>query len=104
MITILELCIEMYARGLTFLPISLDESDGVRFKPTGEGKIRPSLNALSGLGDNAAKAIVAAREEEPFFSIEDLQIRAKLNKTVIETLRNQGCLDGMDESSQMSFF
>ncbi|MBE7041978.1 MAG: PolC-type DNA polymerase III [Ruminococcaceae bacterium] len=104
MITILELCIEMYARGLTFLPISLEESDGVRFKPMGEGKIRPSLNALSGLGDNAAKAIVAAREEEPFFSIEDLQTRAKLNKTVIETLRNQGCLDGMDESSQMSFF
>lgn len=104
MITILELCIEMYARGLGFLPISLEESDGVRFQPTGTGKIRPSLNALNGLGDNAAKAIVAAREEEPFFSIEDLQIRAKLNKTVIETLRNQGCLDGMDESSQMSFF
>ncbi len=104
MITILELCIEMYARGLTFLPISLEESDGVRFQPTGEGKIRPSLNALNGLGDNAAKAIIAAREEEPFFSIEDLQVRAKLNKTVIETLRTQGCLDGMEESSQMSFF
>ncbi len=104
MMTILELCIEMYARGLSFLPISLEESDSVRFKPTGEGKIRPSLNALNGLGDNAAKAIVSAREEEPFFSIEDLQVRAKLNKTVIETLRNQGCLDGMEESSQMSFF
>ncbi|MDY4975574.1 MAG: PolC-type DNA polymerase III [Clostridia bacterium] len=104
MVTILEMCIEMYARGITFLPISLEVSDGVRFKPEGEGKIRPSLNALNGLGDNAAKAIIAAREEEPFFSVEDLQTRAKLTKTVVEALRNQGCLDGMDESSQMTFF
>ena len=104
MITILEMCIEMYARGITFLPISLELSDGVRFQPEGENKIRPSLNALNGLGDNAAKAIIAAREEEPFFSIEDMQVRAKLTKTVVEALRSQGCLDGMDESSQITFF
>lgn len=104
MVTILEMCIEMYARGISFLPISLELSDSVRFQPEGKDKIRPSLNALSGLGDNAAKAIVAARKEEPFFSIEDLQLRAKLTKTVVETLRSQGCLEGMDESSQMTFF
>ena len=29
---------------------------------------------------------------------------AKLTKTVVEALRAQGCLDGMDESSQMTLF
>lgn len=101
--TILEMCIEMYCRGFSFLPIDLQKSDAVKFMAV-DGKLLPPLNALDGLGVNAAKNIVAAREEEEFMSIEDLQIRANLNKTVLEALRSQGCLDGMDESSQMSFF
>ena len=62
------------------------------------------FSALAGLGENAAANIVAAREEEPFFSIEDLQIRAKLTKTVVEILRTNKVLEGLDETDQLSFF
>jgi DNA polymerase-3 subunit alpha (Gram-positive type) len=62
------------------------------------------FSALSGLGENAAEHIVEARNEEPFFSVEDLQIRAKLNKSVIEKLRQNGVLDNLSETDQISMF
>ena len=42
--------------------------------------------------------------EEPFFSVEDLQIRAKLTKSVVDVLRNSGALEGLDETDQLTFF
>ena len=62
------------------------------------------FSALGGLGENAAANIVAAREEEPFFSVEDLQKRAKLSKSVIEILRTNGALDNLHETDQLSMF
>jgi DNA polymerase-3 subunit alpha (Gram-positive type) len=56
------------------------------------------------LGENAALNIIEARNEEDFFSIEDLQIRAKLSGTVIEILRKNGVLDGLSDTDQISFF
>ncbi len=102
-VTILEVCVEMYCRGIEFLPISLTESDAVKFINK-NGKILPPLNAIDGLGINAARGIVEARNQEEFYSIEDLQVRAKLNKSVLEKMREKGILDGMDESSQMALF
>ena len=37
-------------------------------------------------------------------SIEDMQIRAKLTKAVIDILRRNGVLDNIDETDQMSVF
>ncbi|MBQ6895205.1 MAG: PolC-type DNA polymerase III, partial [Clostridia bacterium] len=102
-ITIMEVCNEMYARGLSFLPVDLYKSHATRFIPTPEGLL-PPLNALPGLGTNAANAITKAREDGEFWSIDDLQQRSKSTKTVIEVLRNAGVLKGMRESSQVSFF
>lgn len=103
MLTILEVVNEMYARGIRFLPVDLYASDAIKFLITPEG-IRPPLTALQGLGLAAAQSIVEARNEEPFNSIEDLRIRAKVSKAVIEILQDNGCLDGMHESNQISFF
>ena len=80
-ITILELCNEMYARGFKFTQIDIYKSDAKKFMPTEDG-ILPPLNALPGLGINAAESIVAARQEGEFFSIQDLRERAKISKTV----------------------
>jgi DNA polymerase-3 subunit alpha (Gram-positive type) len=102
-LTICQLVREMFARGFKFLPIDLYKSDSKKFLPE-DGAIRLPLNAFAGLGGSAAESIVAARNEEPFSSIEDLRIRGKVNKTVIELFREHGCLDGMDESNQISFF
>jgi DNA polymerase-3 subunit alpha (Gram-positive type) len=62
------------------------------------------FSSLSGLGESAAQNIIDARNEEDFFSIEDLQIRAKLSGSVIEILRKNGVLDGLNDTDQMSFF
>ena len=69
-----------------------------------DGAIRLPFSSLPGLGENAAANIIAAREEAPFFSIEDLQIRAKLSKSVIEVLRSNGVLKGLSETDQLSLF
>ncbi len=103
MITILELVVEMYARGISFDKIDLYKSHATKFLPTDTG-ILPPLNALPGVGTNAAIAIAEARETEKFDSIEDMQQRSKVNKTVIEVMRKSGVLDTLPESSQMDFF
>lgn len=102
-IPVLQLVNEMFARGLKFLPINIIKSEASAFVPE-DGKIRMPFSALAGLGENAAANIVAARNEEPFFSVEDLQIRAKLTKSVVDVLRNNGALEGLDETDQLTFF
>ena len=99
----LQLINECMARGIRFLPIDLNKSDARAFLPE-NGAIRMPFSALAGVGENAAESIVKAREEEPFFSIEDLRIRAGLNKSVVETLRHAGVLDGVNETDQLTFF
>ena len=51
----------------------------------------------------AAKNIMDAREDGPFLSKEELKVRARLNKNVMETLEESGCLKGLEESNQISF-
>lgn len=102
-LTILEVANEMYARGINFLPIDLYKSDAVKFQITPEG-IRPPLNALQGLGTAAAQNMVEARKYGSYISIDDLRIRAKISKAVIEILQQHGCLEGLPESNQLSLF
>ena len=99
----LQLVREAYARGIKFLPINLRKSDPKAFLPE-NGGIRLPFSSLTGLGKSAAQNIIDARNEEDFFSVEDLQIRAKLSSAVIEVLRKNGVLDGLDDTDQMSFF
>ena len=101
--TILEVAIEMYSRGINFLPIDLEKSDAYRFIPTKEG-IRPPLNAIAGLGTNAAKSIVEAREQAPFATVEDFTKRAKVTKTIVEIMRSRGMFGNLPESDQITFF
>ena len=103
MITVLELAYELYARGLNFKKVDLYISEATKFTIEEDG-IRPPISALQGVGENAAKSIVEARKQGEFISKEDLRIRAKVSKTVIETLTNHGCLHGMSETNQLSLF
>ena len=103
LIPILEVCIEMYARGINFIPVDLYKSDAINFIKTPEG-ILPPLNALPGMGENAAKSITEAREQGEFKTVEDLRIRTGITKTNIELLQQNHCLDGLPESDQVSIF
>ncbi len=102
MISTLQLVNEYYQRGFKFLPVSLSKSDSKAFLPE-DGKIRLPFSSLAGLGENAAINIINARNEAEFFSVEDLQIRAKLTKSVIKILRDAGVLDELDETDQLTF-
>lgn len=99
----LQLANECMARGIRFLPVDIEKSHSYAFVPE-NGAIRMPFSALGGLGENAAANILEAREEEPFFSVEDLQKRAKLTKSVIEVLRNNHALDNLNETDQLSLF
>lgn len=99
----LEIVWEMYERGFEFLPIDLYKSDSKNFL-IDDGKIRPPLNSIPGLGNVAADSIVDARKDGRFMSIDDLKIRSRAGKSVIEMLTNAGCLAGMSQSNQMSLF
>ena len=100
-VPVLQLIVEAMARGVKFLPVDLQKSHAFIFQPE-NGAIRMPFSSLPGLGENAAQNIIKAREEEPFFSVEDLQIRAKISKTVIEMLRANGVLDNINETDQMT--
>ncbi len=101
--TICEICHEMYQRGIEFLPVDIYKSHAFKFSRE-DGKIRLPINAFQGIGDAAAQNIMDAREEGEFMSVDDLKTRAKLTKTVIETLSANGCLNGLPETSQLSLF
>ncbi len=103
MYTDLELVHEMYERGFEFLPVDLYKSHATKFQIE-DGKIRPPLNSIAGLGDVAANSIYNAGLEEPFECIEDMQARSKIGKSVTELLEKFGCLKGMTLSNQMSLF
>lgn len=101
-LTVLEVVIEAMARGIRFLPVDLYKSHVDRFTIEGDA-LRCPLESLQGVGRAAAVAIAEARER-PFTSIEDLQNRSKVSKTVIEVLREHGSLEGLAETDQIALF
>ncbi|RYM07151.1 PolC-type DNA polymerase III [Sporolactobacillus sp. THM7-7] len=103
LLTVLELALEMCARGFRFQSVDLYRSDATHFLVDGDSLI-PPFSAIPGVGTNAAKSIAKARDGGEFLSKEDLQRRAKISKTVLEYLDGQGCLEGMPEANQLSLF
>ncbi|MBP2073171.1 PolC-type DNA polymerase III [Thermoanaerobacterium butyriciformans] len=103
LLTILEVGLEMYLRGLKFTDVDLYKSDAIKFLITKDG-ILPPLNSLEGIGKQAAKIIAEERKNGKFLSIEDLRNRTRISKTVIEILKQHGCLQDIPESNQLSLF
>ena len=103
MTSILEMGLEMTARGFGFTSIDLYRSDATRFVIDGD-KLIPPFSAIQGVGESAARSIAAARDEGEFLSVEDFQNRTKVSKTIVEILEQMGCFRGMPESNQLSLF
>ncbi|MDP4118055.1 MAG: PolC-type DNA polymerase III, partial [Bacillota bacterium] len=103
MVTILEICNEMYARGIEFLPIDIYESDSTRFLPKEDGILLP-LNSIAGFGGQAAESVLEARKDGPFRTIDDFRERTKVSKTIIQIMREKGYLSGIPETSQVNLF
>ncbi|MBU3189253.1 PolC-type DNA polymerase III [Clostridium bowmanii] len=103
LLTALELSYEMFKRGIKLLNVDLYKSEAIKFTIE-EDSLRPPLSGLEGVGENAAKSIVLERVNGEFISKEELRIRCKISKTVIESLDNHGCLKDLPDTNQLSFF
>ncbi|MFS8664840.1 MAG: PolC-type DNA polymerase III, partial [Limnochordales bacterium] len=103
LVTLMEIVLEAMARGIRFRRVDVYESDPKRFQITPQGLL-PPLMALQGVGAAAAEAIAEARAAGPFTSMEDLRRRARLNRSVVDTLRQHGSLDGLPETDQLTLF
>lgn len=104
----LELVLEMYERGFEFLPIDLYKSHATKFLVEEDG-LRPPINSISGMGNVAAEGIYnaiqeAVQTEKPISSVDNLKKRAKIGNSAIDSLRKFGCLNGLPEKDQLSFF
>ncbi|KAF2957308.1 DNA polymerase III [Thermotoga sp. Ku-13t] len=101
--TTLEVMLEMFARGFSFLPPNINKSHAKLFLIEGK-KLRIPFNKLPNLGDNAAESIVKARNDKPFSSLEDILKRTKLNKAHLDIFRKYVELEGLPEKEQISLF
>lgn len=103
--TALQVVNEMMARGVELLPVDIYKSRATEYYIE-DGKIRMPFAALSGVGENAAKGIVAGREEcgADFVSVDDFQVKTGASSAVVTALKEIGALEGLPETAQISFF
>lgn len=99
----LQIVNEMMARKIKFLPVDIYKSEAKMFKVE-DGKIRLPFSSLPGVGGAAADSLAETGKHTEYLSIEDMQIKTKVTKAVIETLKDVGVLNNLPESSQMSLF
>ena len=64
------------------------------------------FSAIGGCGGSAAQALEDAKNDGngEFLSIEDLQMRSGVSKSIITALEDGGALDSLPKSTQLSFF
>lgn len=103
LVPILEVALEMTARGFNFYPVDIYRSRADKFVVQDQGLLLP-FSALPNVGLSAAQGIVSARDESQFISVEDFQHRTRTNKTAMDVLRDHGCFAGIPESTQISLF
>ena len=101
--TTFQIVNEMLARGIEVLPVDLYKSDARKYLVE-DGKIRLPFASLSGVGESAAKSLQDSRKDGKYISVDDVQIRSKVTKAVIETLEEAGVLKSLPKTNQITFF
>ncbi len=102
-VSMLEVALELYARGYRILPVDIEKSSARIFQIE-ENALLPPFVAISGLGQSIANMVVEARDDKPFISIEDLQFRGRVGDAMIQDMRELGVVNHLPESNQIGLF
>ena len=94
---------EFYARGFSFLPVDLYESEAIKFTIMGN-QLRPPFSSIDGMGGIAAEALALAAKDGPFISKDDIAQRAKVSRSTLDVMGELGLLGDLPESNQLSIF
>ncbi len=93
--------LEMYARGLEFMPIDIFVAKPHSFQII-DGKLMPALDTIEGLGEKAADLVFEACKGGPFTSKENFKLRSKATQSAIDTMARLGILGNLPDTDQMS--
>ncbi len=100
-----ELVEEMYDRGISFAPITLDGSDGKKFLKVDDKHIRPPFAAIDSISESMGMGIAQARDQEPFKNREDFTNRSGIGQSATQVILDYGgIIDDLPESAQMTLF
>lgn len=99
-----EILIEMHYRGIELKQVDIYKSNARQFTIEEDKKIRMPLIAIDGLGEAVAINIENERKIAEFLSMEDLMKRTKLNKTVLELLKEYNCIPELSLTNQQTLF
>ena len=99
--TTFQIVNEMLARGIQILRWIFTKSHAKKYLVEERGKIRlPFMSPFRCVGEAAANSLYEAKFCRPYISVDDLQGRSKVSKSVIETLDAAGSLKDLPASSQ----
>lgn len=99
---IMELALECYEKGITFLSPDINSSDPSRFLPTGD-TIRLPFNCPKEIDENSVNGILKEREIKPFASFHDLAERTNSSAQFLDKLKRNGSLTIFDNSPKRNF-
>ena len=102
-IVFIKVVLEMFARGIGFLPVSIGKSEAKAFVPE-NGKIRLPLCSLNGLGESVAEKIVSVIKDGSATTVEELRVKASINKAIMDLLIKNNCLGDLPETDQITMF
>jgi DNA polymerase-3 subunit alpha (Gram-positive type) len=94
---------EMIERGIKFLPVDINKSDGFRYLPE-DGGLRIPFSAVDGISTDAGPRIYDIAHNKSFISTEEFAAIGGFNKTVMQALEEIGAFGNIPKSAQFSLF
>ncbi|MDO5689743.1 MAG: PolC-type DNA polymerase III [Tissierellia bacterium] len=103
-LNVLEVVEEMYARGILIAPVRFENSQAAHFSLGKQGMIVPPFCALDDVSEQNSRQIYEELQKGSFISVEDFTARTKVNRSALESLRQNGVLAHLHETNQLDLF